>query len=45
MKRTIRTAAAVAAAVSMGASDAMAGKADDTLNWSTTREVDVALPF
>lgn len=45
MKRTIMTAAAVAAAVSMGASDAMAGKADDTLNWSTTREVDVALPF
>ena len=45
MKRSIMTVAATAALVSLGAQDAMAGKANDTLNWSTTREVDVALPF
>ena len=45
MKRPIITLAAAATLVSLGTTDALAGKADDTLNWSTTREVDVALPF
>ena len=45
MKRPIIALAAAATLVSLGTTDALAGKADDTLNWSTTREVDVALPF
>ncbi len=41
----IKTAAVAAAALMLGTGSAMAGKADDTLVWSTDREVDVALPF
>ena len=37
--------AAALAATALTSSAALAGKATDTLNWSTTREVDVALPY
>lgn len=37
--------AAALAATALTSQAALAGKADDTLNWSTTREVDVALPY
>lgn len=49
MKRpTLITTAAVGAALAAGLfapRDAMAGKADDTLNWATTREVAVVDPY
>jgi len=44
MKTKLMIAAALAA-TALTSNAALAGKADDTLNWSTTREVDVALPF
>jgi peptide/nickel transport system substrate-binding protein len=44
MKNKLILAAAVAA-TALTSQTALAGKADDTLNWSTTREVDVALPY
>ena len=37
--------AAVGAMMAFGAQDVMAGKADDTLNWSTTREIAVLDPY
>ncbi len=37
--------AAVGAMLAFGMSDAMAGKADDTLNWATTREIAVIDPY
>ncbi|MDH3741450.1 MAG: ABC transporter substrate-binding protein [Hyphomicrobiales bacterium] len=37
--------AAVGVVMAFGANDAMAGKADDTLNWSTTREIAVIDPY
>lgn len=37
--------AAAALATALTSNAALAGKADDTLNWSTTREMDVALPY
>lgn len=37
--------AAVGAMLAFGAADAMAGKADDTLNWATTREIAVIDPY
>ena len=33
------------AATTLTSATALAGKATDTLNWSTTREIDVALPY
>ena len=33
------------AATALTSATALAGKATDTLNWSTTREIDVALPY
>jgi len=39
------TIAAALAATALTSNAALAGKANDTLNWSTTREVDVALPY
>ena len=33
------------AATALTSTTALAGKATDTLNWSTTREIDVALPY
>lgn len=46
-KRKIALCAAPVLAVAMlvGAPAAMAGKADDTLIWSTSREIDVAVPY
>ena len=44
MKNKLILAAAVSA-MALTSQAALAGKADDTLNWSTTREVDVALPY
>lgn len=44
MKNKIIIAAALAA-TALTSNAALAGKANDTLNWSTTREVDVALPY
>ena len=37
--------AAVGATLAFGMGDAMAGKADDTLNWATTREIAVIDPY
>jgi peptide/nickel transport system substrate-binding protein len=37
--------AAALAATALTSNAALAGKANDTLNWSTTREIDVALPY
>ncbi len=37
--------AAVGAMLAFGTVDAMAGKADDTLNWATTREIAVVDPY
>jgi peptide/nickel transport system substrate-binding protein len=37
--------AAALAATALTSNAALAGKATDTLNWSTTREIDVALPY
>jgi len=37
--------AAVGAMLAFSAGDAMAGKADDTLNWATTREIAVIDPY
>ncbi len=44
MKTKLMIAAALAA-TALTSNAAMAGKADDTLYWSTTRDVDVALPY
>ena len=45
IKLTILRAALAATALSFAVSPVLAGKSDDTLNWSTTREIDVALPY
>ena len=41
----LTTAAAAGAMLALGAGEAAAGKADDTLNWSTNREVAVVDPY
>jgi len=43
--KLILGAGLVLSAVSLMAQPVLAGKADDTLTWSTTREVDVAIPY
>ena len=45
MKQWILPGVAMAAAVGIWSSPALAGKADDTLNWATDREVAVVDPY
>jgi len=45
IKKTFLGAALAVSAITLAAAPVMAGKADNTLNWSTTREIDVALPY
>ena len=45
LRKSLKLAAIVAAAVSWNAGDALANKANDTLVWTTTREAAVADPY
>jgi len=45
LRKSLKLAAIIAAAISWNAGDAFAGKANDTLVWTTTREAAVADPY
>ncbi len=45
LRKSLKLAAIIAAAVSWNAGDALANKANDTLVWTTTREAAVADPY